>query len=438
VPGFELPRTLTLPSGRRVQVRLRPVPAPREEARAGLFAEALRVLEEEVVIVAAGKEEVDPRDLPLSDFHLLRAVVTKAGLLPEAEVEITCSNCDALLAARPCARLEVGPWEDGEIDDPELDRTLPFGEAVAIEPFPIGRVREARDVVLAPRTVREAAPLHEALARGDPPSRVGWDGAIVTALGIVRLGALEDPGRIARALADADPDARAIVTDVFLAAHYPARLACDLFCPSCKARNVVDAPYDRELEPGEVVRPEPGGDAELSRVPPLERFVENVHAIGDPLLAELPGERPDLVVEDGPPAVDDGGEPLLGAYEPPPPEGAPVPTRPPTVRIYYRTFVREEEEGGLYDWEGELRETIEHELEHHVSFLRGADPMDDEERAEINREALRVLGEKEVGRRNVAGVVVGIGDFLRRGWPLILLAALALVVSIAESRCADP
>lgn len=54
MPGFELPRTLTLPSGRRVQVRLRPVPAPREEARAGLFAEALRVLEEEVVIVAAG------------------------------------------------------------------------------------------------------------------------------------------------------------------------------------------------------------------------------------------------------------------------------------------------------------------------------------------------------------------------------------------------
>ena len=40
---------------------------------------------------------------------------------------------------------------------------------------------------------------------------------------------------------------------------------------------------------------------------PLEEFVELAHAIADPLIAEIPGERVELVVDDGTPAVDDGG-----------------------------------------------------------------------------------------------------------------------------------
>ena len=148
-------------------------------------------------------------------------------------------------------------------------------------------------------------------------------------------------------------------------------------------------------------------------------------------------QRPELIVEDGVPAVDDGGEPLLGAYLPPPPKDAPVPTRPPTVTIYYRTFSRIEAEEGPYDWEGELRETIEHELEHHLYFLRGDDPMDEEERAEIGREAVRVVGEREATRRALAGFGLSIPDFFVRAWPLLLIGALVLLISLAESRCAQ-
>ena len=61
-------------------------------------------------------------------------------------------------------------------------------------------------------------------------------------------------------------------------------------------------------------------------------------------------------------------------------------------------------EEGPYDWEDELAETIEHELEHHVSFLRGDDPMDDEERAEIRDEAVRIVGRGEATRRDARGL----------------------------------
>jgi hypothetical protein len=105
------------------------------------------------------------------------------------------------------------------------------------------------------------------------------------------------------------------------------------------------------------------------------------------------------------------------------------------VTIYYRTFVRIQEEEGPFDWDAELRETIEHELEHHVFHLRGEDPMDEEERAEIEREAVRVLGHREATRRTLAVFGRSFPDFVRRTWPLIVLAALSLVLALAEGRC---
>ena len=59
-----------------------------------------------------------------------------------------------------------------------------------------------------------------------------------------------------------------------------------------------------------------------------------------------------------------------------------VPERPAEVTIFYRTFRAMWNEEGGYDWEAEIRETIEHELEHHVAFLTGDDPMDEAERDE--------------------------------------------------------
>src|SRR5690554_2356653 len=120
-----LPRKLTLPSGARVVLRPReesPRPVEPPAHGAPIFSDAIELFDREVKI-ERDKKAVDVRDLPLADFHVLRAVATKAGLLHEDEVDFDCHNCGERLVARPCERLEIGPWVDGEIDDPELDRT---------------------------------------------------------------------------------------------------------------------------------------------------------------------------------------------------------------------------------------------------------------------------------------------------------------------------
>ncbi|MBX3198437.1 MAG: metallopeptidase family protein [Labilithrix sp.] len=431
---FALPRTLTLPSGARVTLRRRspdPVSARPPSPDAPLFSDVLALFERDVAI-AKGTSDVDVHDLPLADFHVVRAFLVKAGLVHEDEVTIDCHNCGEVLAVRPSAGLETGPWEDGEIDDPDLDRTAELGVPLETAPIRLGRVREARTITLAPRTVREAMPAWAALAK---PGFV-LDEAAIHALGIAAIGPIRGARRVARALATGGEEALDAVAEVWLAAHYPLRLACDAFCPKCRARNTVDAPVERELD----LQPVGHGalDAEDARerqpLPPLAEFVELAHAIADPLIGDIPGEPVQLVVEAGTPEVDDGGEPLLGSYVPPPPTGAPVPTRPPTVTIFYQTFARVEREEGAFDWEEELRETIEHELEHHVFYLRGDDPMDDEERAEIAREVVRVVGRGEATRRTLAVFGRSVPDFFRRAWPLVAIGALALAIGLAE-RC---
>jgi hypothetical protein len=467
VADFDLPRTLTLPSGRRATLRRAGDlpdrgPGPDDGGPGSpRFASVLALLRGSSPAVlledTKTRARIEVEDLALADFHVVRAILTKAKLAPEEEVEVECHNCDALLVAAPCAGLEVGPWEDGELGDPELDRTEPLGAPIPTAPVTVGRVRVVRTMTLAPRTVREALPLFAALAR-DP---FVVDEEFVSGMGILALGAITAPTRIARILSDCDDASFAVVTDTFLAAHYPLRLGCDVFCASCGARNTIDAPALREFERGLPGADEAREGADTAdgagedaaeerapqarsreaaragaRVPPLETFVELAHAIAEPLIAELPGEPVELIVEDGTPAVDDGGVPLLGSYVPPPAKDAPVPSRPPTVTIYYRTFVAIERDEGPFDWEDELEETIEHELEHHLYFLRGDDPMDEEEHAEIDREALRVVGRAEATRRTLAVFGLSIPDFFVRAWPLVLLAAVVLAITLAEGRCA--
>ncbi len=431
--GFALPRTLTLPSGQRVTLRARTASA--EPSRRGedapLFSEVLALFDDGIVELTRERAPVDVRDLPLADFHVVRAFLTKAGLVHEEEVELDCHNCGELLTSHPCRGLETGPWEDGELDDPELDRTEPFGAPLPIRTVELGRVREAKDVTLAARTVRDVLPLWTALAH-DP---VVIDEDLVTALGVVQLGPLRDASRIAKAFADAD--VLSAVGETFLAAHYPLRLGADVFCTKCKARNTVDAPAEREIATDETSEEEEATEEDLPPLPPLEEFVELAHRIAEPLIAEIPGERVQLIVEDGTPAVDDGGEPLLGSYVPPPAPGSLAPVQPPTVTIYFQTFARIEREEGRYDWEDELRETIEHELEHHVYHLRGDDPMDAAEHEEIDREVARIVGRGESTRRTLAVFGHSIPDFVRRTWPLFVVAAAALALSLAQGRCGE-
>jgi hypothetical protein len=435
---FALPRTLTLPSGARVTLRrtsARTEPAAPASDETPLFAEVLELFEHDVAL-SSGNEKLDVLDLKLADFHVVRAFLLKAGLVREDEVEVDCHNCGELLVATPCQGLETGPWEDGELDDPELDSAAPLGVAIETAPIRLGRVREARTLVLAPRTVREVLPLWAALAK-DP---VEIDDAFVLAMGVVELGPIREPGRIARELASDDEAAFDAAAAAFIDAHYTPRLGSDVFCPECKARNTVDAPAEREFAPKDDRAEQPGGEAtdeddELTPLPPLEDFVELAHEIAEPLIADIPGEKVELVVEDGTPAVDDGGEPLLGSYVPPPPRDSAVPTQPPTVTVYYQTFQRIEREEGPFDWDAELRETIEHELEHHIFHLRGDDPMDEEEHAEIDREALRVIGQAEARRRTFQVFGRSIPEFVRTAWPIIVIGALALAITLAEGRC---
>lgn len=395
---MKLPSSLTLPSGAKVKLRAAKTPdVPRERGSGEpLFSDVLSLFADGTVTLG----EQDVLDLPLADFHVLRAVLTKHGFVHEDEIEVSCANCETKLRVRPCAKLEIGPYVDGELGDPELDALEPTGAEHDIEG--LGVVR------LAPRTVREATPVFAAVAK----TSFDITPEVVDALGVSGVDATE--------IAECDDDAFGELCELYLRTHYPHRLGAIVFCPECKARNDVDAPYERELAP----RERELGD--VTAVPPFDAFADRAQEIAEPMLAAIPGDKVLLVVEAGTPAVDDGGEPLLGSYLPG--SGG----LPPTVTVYYKTFCAIEADEGPYEWEEELEETIEHELEHHVYFLEGDDPMDAAEREEIEREALRVVGKKEAARREVASFGESLADFAKRTWPLWIIALVVLVLTLVR------
>lgn len=424
-----LPRRVVLPSRLEVRLEARDAPgAARDPVSGPRFAAALDVLQRGVVRVADAKgAAIDPRGLPLADFHVLRALLLRSGFLHEEEIDVACRNCDAPVRGLPCRGLEIAPYADGELDDPELDHTTPFGEPIPIAEIALGRARRATSMTLAPRTVGDAEPLFKAVSA---PS-LDLDASVVRALGIVALGAERDPARIAEALAHASDEAFADVADAWLSAHYAPRLGAVLVCRACGARNDVDAPWQRELEPGSPTRATGAGS---SAFPSFDAFAERADALAARHLAAVRGDPVSLVVVDRPADVDDGGEPLLGSYLPASPGDAHTAPSPPTVTVYFRTFQAMWNEEGPYDWEAELDETLEHELLHHEYHLRGDDPMDEEEREEIRAEGLRVVGRRESQRRAVRGLGVDLGEFFRRTWPLWIVALAALLLGLLTSR----
>ncbi len=419
--ALPLPGQLTLPSGAVVQLR-RGVngAAPSGGEDAPLFADALAAFAQGRVLLTRKGAPQPAEALALRDFHVLRAVLARSGIIDDDEAEITCRNCEAPILVRPCGLLEIGPWVDGELDDPELDATLPFGEPIDVPPLPLGRVRVARTVTFEDRTVEQALPLF-ACARRD----LAIDAALVRALGMVALDAERDPARLARALATCDDEAFAAVSEAFLASHYVPRLGSIVFCEGCRARNDVDAPFERELAPSER-----GPRAAGAPFPDYETFAARARAIAEPLMKIPPSDQVELVIDEETPPVDDAGETLLGSYLP---VGDPLrPTPTPLVSVYYRTFRAMWDEDGPYDWEDELAETIEHELEHHGHFLRGYDPMDDEEREEIRGEAVRIVGRREAGRRELVGFGASLPDFVRRTWPLWVIVIIGVAVALLQ------
>lgn len=421
----KLPRRLHLPSGRVVSLEARGAPAgERRRPDAPLFDEVFALADR--VTLASDGRPVALDDLALSDFHALRAVLCATGWIHEEPIEIECRNCRRPYAVTPSAAMPLGPLRDGELGDGELDATAPFGEPIAIAPIEREGGPAIEEVVLEPRTAGEARPAFAALARRELTIDVG----LVRALGVARLGDERDPEVIAELLAGASDDAWNDVGDAFLGSHYPPRLFGLTHCPECGARNDVDAPYEREVVPSE---PRRQGDAD-EEIPPPEAFAAEARAIFERWAEDVPGDPVELVVDEGTPACDDGGELLLGAYLPPVKGDERTPTRPGSVTVYVRTFRAMWDEDGPYDWRAELEETIEHELEHHAGWLAGDDPMDDEERDAIAAEAVRVHGKREIARQGASALATDLLGFWRRTWIVWVVAALLAVGFVVCAR----
>jgi hypothetical protein len=133
-----------------------------------------------------------------------------------------------------------------------------------------------------------------------------------------------------------------------------------------------------------------------------------------------------LVVDAGVAACDDGGEPLLGCYTPPGPDASGLEDHRGEIRLFYRTFQSELRLDPTFDVKGQIFETIDHEVEHHLYFLAGHDPMDAEERAAIVEEKARVVGKKELARRQVRELRGGLLAMFPLLLLLVLLAGLQL------------
>lgn len=284
---------------------------------------------------------------------------------------LTCRNCDAELRVKPCAALETGPWLDGELGDAELDATLPFGEPQEILPVPLGRVRTARTATFAPRTVREAAPLHRALAR-EP---LDVDEAFVRDSGLVALGAETDEGRLAEALATCDDDAFVSVTDAFLASHYPLRLGAAAFCACLRGAQRRRRPLRPRAPPRRAAsaRPRARGDAARGSVPRARRL-RGARPCDRHADARRDRRRAGGARRRGRDASGRRRRRAAPRIHVPPHAGdMSSPSAPPTVTVYHRTF--------RAMWERRRAPTTgrrssgdpRDELEHHAYFLRGED-----------------------------------------------------------------
>jgi hypothetical protein len=409
-----------VPSHRVIMLHAREGLRRRARRRAApLFSEMVDLVASGDVALTEHGHNVNVLALELRDFHALRAIATRAGWLEEDAVEITCRNCDGHISHMPCAALELGPFVDAELDDDELDRTLDVSVSHPIPPVEIDGA-QVNEVSLGQVTAEAAAPLHRALRS----SRLRLSSGVAVAMGIVSLGPERNPDRIANALRRCSNEAWGAIGELFLATHYTPRLCSIAVCPKCGARNDVDAPYEREFSPA---LPGPPSNAQL--FPEFDAFDARARAVYESLVATRDPSLA-LVVDGEIPACDDGGEPLLGAYMPP--GGDPsAPIGRAEITLYYRSFRALWREDGPYDWQAELEETLEHELEHHAAWRTGHDSMDDDERKEIARTRAILVGRREVRRASIAALALDIRDFLVHSWPIwLIVVAWAVAISL--------
>lgn len=351
-------------------------------------------------------------ELSLSDFHSLTAVARRLGVETEAPQTIRCGNCGATWDVVPCSRFEVGPYLDDELDDPELDAD-----------FDIDAEHDAGGLTLRlePRTVGQARALLEA------PSPLDVTPDVVRALGVVELDGETSPEGIAQLLAALDDETYAGFADVWEDAHYPPRLVAPHPCPECAAVEWLPIPAERELSVGAM-----GEAMPVHGFPSFDEVEMLVREVAPDIYAQLEIGEVSLSLLDGPAEVDDAGEPLLGSYLPPDPDA--LLPHGAEVRLYYRSFREMWRNEGPYDLRAEVSETIAHELTHHLGYLAGDDPLDDDERAAIGDELVRRVGRSEAERRATHAFVQDLTTFWRRTWVVWVIAAVGAVAAAVASR----
>jgi hypothetical protein len=418
-----LPERVHLPSGRVVRLSDRAARTKVAARSSFAFLEHLEILKAPGVLSDDRGASLDPLGLTLRDAHVLRALLARAAIVDEDAASFTCSNCGARFDVAPSSLLEIGPFVDGELSDPELDAPFDFEKW-----HPIPAVRAggsiARRMRLADRTVDEALPLWR--TAGVDVLKI--TPAIIAAMGLVALGRERRASFIADALTAASPSAWAAVVDLFHSAHYSLRLVAVYRCSACSARMDLDVPLERELPREPMDDPAPPSAA----FPKRDHFEVLVRSAAKEIYRARGVRNIDLIVDTDVPACDDGGEPLLGCYTPggvDPELGIP---RNPEVRVFYRTFRAEHRADPTFDVEREIHETIDHEVLHHLHHLAGYDPVDDAERAEIDMERARIVGHREVARRAARGFAGDLADFLRVTWPIWVLLAVGSALAFCR------
>lgn len=436
-PRLGTPFELVLPSGRRASVL-----ASAKRLEGALPSDLAQAIE-----VGAVTCSPDPWTLPLADANVIEVVLASIGAVAAPPVPLSCRNCGEQVEVDAAAALPIAPLLTPP-GDPELD---PPVDLVQWHPLPrpieVGRRGPADRFRLGRRTLRDRVRLEEILGDDDrAPLPLG--APLVRALGLEALGegdpprvATESAMAIARALEALDDDMFTDAWDAITRAwdhqHWPPRLLAPTACPTCGARHDVEV-VQRTLD---WMPPRAQKTAE-EEFPSLEAFTARAAAITREVLGA--GARGlEVMVEDGVPPCDDGGEPLLGSYTPHLPNAdgtaavgdARVHGAPFVIALYYRTF-RSMWDDEPYDVDAEIRETIEHELEHHENFLSGHDPLDEEERAAIADEHRRLRGRAGVDElaASAGWLASDFARFVRLTWPVWLIVLFALLIVFAGER----